>query len=327
MSRGFGFGWLGRFLAAIALDLAVFSAAPAGAPEELLVIRRGGAELRLAAPREAGKIPVVFIHGMLGGPGNWSVMIEQLRADPLISTRWQLLTFGYDSFQSIPESARQLREMLAEARALLDPAGQDRGLERVVLVGHSLGGLVAKAVAAGTGTAQAPPQTLVPVVAPAARQEPGRPSAPRVARVVFVATPHHGTRVDQGAVQSAGRWFARALSPSFAHQRPWDVGEAVGLRSSVDELTWDHPLLRNLDQAGAVSGIPFHSIIAVLGPPSAVGASDGVVPLASARLAGARSEVLVQTHHLCLQHPEVIREVARVLNEDATALAGEHTMR
>jgi pimeloyl-ACP methyl ester carboxylesterase len=292
-------GWLGRLLAAIAIDLAVSTAAPAGAPEELLVVRQGGAELRLTAPREAGKVPVVFIHGMMGDPGNWSVMIERLGADPSISAHCQLLTFGYDTFQSIPESARQLRELLAEARGKLDPAGQDPGLERVVLVGHSLGGLVAKAVA---GQSQ--------------------PPAPRVARVVFVATPHHGTRVNQGAVRFAGRCFAHAVSPSVARQRPRDAAGPGGVRSSssVDELTWDHPLLGDLDQARAVSGIPFHSIIAVLGSPSAAEATDGLVPLASARLAGARSEVLVRTHHLCLQHPEVIQEVARVLNEDAAAL-------
>jgi pimeloyl-ACP methyl ester carboxylesterase len=312
---GSGCGALGLLLAAIAIDLAAASAAPAGVPEDPLVIRRGGAELRLTAPREPGKVPVVFIHGMLGVPGNWSVMIERLGADPSIRDHCQLLTFGYDSFQSIPESARQLREVLVEVRAVLDPAEKDPGLERVVLVGHSLGGLVAKAMVAGTPTPDTP--TVVAVGAPAAPVR--RPAPPRVARVVFVATPHHGTRVDQGAMQSVGRWVARAVSPSFVNQRPWHVTNMRGPRSSVDELTWDHPFLRDLDQAGSVSGIPFHSIIAVLDQPSATGATDGVVPVASARLTGARSEILVRTHHLCLQHPAVIREVGRVLNEDAAA--------
>jgi pimeloyl-ACP methyl ester carboxylesterase len=316
-------GWLGRFLAVLAMDLAVARLAPAGAPEELLVVRQGGAELRLTTPREAGKVPVVFIHGMLGVPGNWSVMLERLGADPAIRARCQLLTFRYDGFQSIPESARQLRELLAAARGVLDPTGQDPGLERVVLVGHSLGGLVAKAAAAGTWEAQTAGTVAAPAAGPSRPATATTTATPRVARVVFVATPHHGTRVDRGVVQSVGQWVARTVSPSVASRRSCDAaGTGAGrARSSVDELTWDHPLLRDLEHAGAVSGIPFHSIIAVLGPPSAAGATDGVVPLASARLAGARSEVLVQSHHLCLQHPEVIQEVARVLNEDAAATA------
>jgi pimeloyl-ACP methyl ester carboxylesterase len=275
---------------------------------------------------------------MLGGPGNWSSMMERLGADPAIRAQCQFLTFGYDCFQSIPESARQLREMLAEARLRLDPAGQDPALERVVLIGHSMGGLVAKAMAAGTLEREA--QSLAAVVGPSGGMS--RPAPPRVSRVVCIATPHHGTRVDQGAVRSVGRWVARTLSPSCANRRPSDVNPGMGMterpRSSVDELTWDHPLLRDLDQAGAASSVPFHSIVAVLGQASDAAATDGVVPVASARLAGARSELLVRTHHLCLQHPEVIGEVGRVLNEagsgrlkptlpEATALSGEDTMR
>jgi hypothetical protein len=38
---------------------------------------------------------------------------------------------------------------------------------------------------------------------------------------------------------------------------------------------------------------------------------------ACARLAGARTDVVVRTHHLGLQRPEVIREARRILMEHA----------
>src|SRR5262245_23974997 len=90
-----------------------------------LVIRSGGAELRSATPREAGKVPVVFVHGLLGCPDNWSVLIDRLTADESVRERFQLLTFRYDSLQPIPASGRELLDALAEARRRSDPEGHD----------------------------------------------------------------------------------------------------------------------------------------------------------------------------------------------------------
>ncbi len=84
--------------------------AASGVDRDGLVFRSGRTELRLTAPREPGNVPIVFIHGMLGSPGNWSVMIAQLAATPAIGGRFQFLTLGYDSLQPIPASARELVE-------------------------------------------------------------------------------------------------------------------------------------------------------------------------------------------------------------------------
>jgi pimeloyl-ACP methyl ester carboxylesterase len=290
--------------------LAVSAPALAGAAEDGPVIRDGSAALRLAVPYQAGKVPVVFVHGLLGSPGSWSVMIDHLSTDPTVRAHFQFLTFRYDSLQSIPESGLQLLEALDEARRRFDPEGRDPSFDRVVLVGHSLGGLVAKAAA----RAPDPPPSGAVDPPPGGQ---GRPVTPRVGRVIFVATPHRGTAVDRGAVQSVGSWFARAVSPSFAAQRARGIAGAGGPGTSVDQLAWDHPLLADLERAGAAAEVPFHSIIAALCEPSARGATDGIVPVVSARLGNARSEVVVRTHHLCCQHPEVIREVRRVLIEHA----------
>jgi hypothetical protein len=57
--------------------------------------------------------------------------------------------------------------------------------------------------------------------------------------------------------------------------------------------------------------VDFHSII----PARGRGTGDGIVPLASARLEGSASELLVAAAHACLEEREVIRETARILAE------------
>jgi pimeloyl-ACP methyl ester carboxylesterase len=251
---------------------------------------------------------VVFVHGLLGSPVIWSVMLDQLAADPTVAAQFQFLTLRYDSFASILDSGPRLAGALDEARRRFDPEGHDGAFDQVVLVGHSVGGLVAKAAA----------RSLVPSSARTAGSPAGaqpRPVTPRVGRLVFLATPHHGSPLDQGPVHLAGRWLAGNLSSAVVARRvradvPSDAG---GFASSVDQLSTDHPVLVDLERSSIAAAVPFHSIIAVLADPKAQGATDGVVPLASARLASARSELIVRTHHLCFQHPDVIREVRRIL--------------
>jgi pimeloyl-ACP methyl ester carboxylesterase len=255
-------------------------------------------------------VPVVFVHGFLGSHVNWNVMIDGLSTDPTVRARFQLLTFEYDCLQPIPESGSKLLAALDEARRRFDPEGRDSSFDKVILVGHSLGGLVAKAAALGSD------QRTFGGGGPASGG-PARSIVPRVGRVIFIATPHRGTAVDQGAVRSAAIWFARSfnpLSPAPRTPKPAAAGDAA---TSVDQLTWDHPLLVDLQRAGAATGIPCHSIIATLQEPSARDATDGLVPVVSARIEGARSELLVRTNHFCFQHQAVIDEIRRILIEHA----------
>jgi pimeloyl-ACP methyl ester carboxylesterase len=262
------------------------------------------AELSCPIPYRTGKVPVVFIHGMLGSPENWSVMIEKLSADSTVHAQFQPLVFRYDRLLSIPAVGRDLLDALRETRRQFDPEGRDVAFDRVILVGHSMGGLVAKAAIRARDSG-----------APTANDAPGnggtKSAEPRFDRVIFVATPHRGSPVDRGALRSAGSWIARAIGPPSP-----DWGSRA---TSVDQLTWDSPLLADMERARAAEGVPFHSIIAALRDPTAEGATDGLVPVASARLDGARSEVVVRTHHICFRHPEVIREVRRILIEQAVA--------
>jgi pimeloyl-ACP methyl ester carboxylesterase len=282
------------------LSLAVCAPVSAGSRSGTMVIRIDSSELSCPIPFRAGRIPVIFVHGMLGSPDNWSAMIEELWADPAVSAHYQPLVFRYDGVRSIPEAGRDLLDALRAARRQFDPEGRDAAFERVILVGHSMGGLVAKAALCARSSGS-------PVVDDTRSSDGMGPAAPGINRLVFVATPHRGSPVDRGALRSAGSWIAGAISPPGP--------ERAARETSVDQLAWDNPLLADLERARAAEGVPFHSIIATLRDPAEGGASGGLVPVASSRLHGARSEVVVRTHHVCFRHPDVIREVRRILVE------------
>ena len=108
--------------------------------------------LETVRPYERGKIPVVFIHGLWGSPQTWDQMIE----DP----RWQPYTPDELSILDVPLCKRRLDPLFgplatavatAAARQVCDPAGIDAALDQMVLVGHSLGGILAKLMAQSGG--------------------------------------------------------------------------------------------------------------------------------------------------------------------------------
>ena len=202
----------------------------------------------------------------------------------------------------------------------------------MVLVGHSLGGLLAKSMAQDSGvhlwkTVSAQPADRLD--GPAGARELLRQvflfkPVPGVRRVIFIATPHRGSRLDRGALHALGSRLIRHVDPL---QRAYETVLASngpdffldafreGLPTSVDQLTWDHPRLLSLCDLGIDPGVEYHSIIADRRDPPRERGTDGVVPYASAHLDGAASEFLVHGGHLCQAHPLVIRECRRILTE------------
>ena len=103
--------------------------------------------LKIRRPYEQGKIPVVLVHGLWGFPHQWDRMVECLESDPGLRRRYQFWLFSYASGDSIPFSAHLLRQSLRQTRLLFDPKGTDKTFDRMVVIGHSLGGILAKMMA------------------------------------------------------------------------------------------------------------------------------------------------------------------------------------
>ena len=92
-------------------------------------------------PYDPERIPVVFVHGTASGPWRWAEMINHLQSNSTIHAGYQFWIFQFNSGNPITFSAAQLRQDLTDLLAELDPEGDDENLRRMVLVGHSQGGL------------------------------------------------------------------------------------------------------------------------------------------------------------------------------------------
>jgi pimeloyl-ACP methyl ester carboxylesterase len=286
----------------------------------------------LLRPYARGKIPVLFIHGLWSNPLSWSRMIESLEADRALDDRYQFWTFGYSTGDPIPYSASLLRRDLDEVRRKFDPDGSDKAFDKMVVVGHSMGGLLTKMMVLESGT------RLWQVICdrpfdelagdPADREVLRRvvifKPRPEVRRVVFISTPHRGSRLDRGGLEHLGSRLVRLPDPlraSYGRLMARNGPEFFkpyfrkGLPTSVDELEWQSPFLMGLDAVERAPSIEAHSIIADRRDPPRAGGTDGLVPYESAHLDGTASEFLVSSGHLCQDNPAVIREVRRILVE------------
>jgi len=293
--------------------------------------------LSLLRPYERGKIPVLLVHGLWSNPWSWEPMIAKLQAAGL-GDRFQFWTFGYSTGDPIPYSAFLLRQNLDEVRRKVDPDGADPTFAKMVVVGHSMGGLLAKMMSVESGTSLWRVFTDRPV--DEAKGDPKDlelfrramifPARSEVCRVVFIATPHRGSHLDRGPFHNVGTRLVRVPTPLIAvHRRLVDHNAPdffkehfrKALPSSIDQLEWESPLITGLRKLNVAPTIKAHSIIAVK-PGPAIGAAnsvrtDGLVTYDSAHLEGVLSEKVVSAGHLCQASPDVISEVKRILIEHA----------
>ena len=298
--------------------------------------------LFLLEPYRPGRIPVVLVHGLLSSPVTWARMVNDLRTDPVIREKYQFWTFFYPSSQPIIYSAAELRQALRATRDTLDPQHEDQALDRMVLVGHSMGGLLSRLQAVDSGdkvwhhfgAADFDNLKLSPDTRQKMRDLFFFKPVPEVSRIVFMGTPHQGSRIGETTLGKLGAILAsppeglRKLALEVLRDNPKAFIIEPNRVNSVTGLTPNSPGMKALMDCGAPV-VPFHSVAGALESKSTLvslehwlrdlpldAKTDGVVELASALLPGAETELVYPAEHTRIhQEKPGLAEVRRILLE------------
>ncbi len=290
--------------------------------------------LYMLEPYRADKIPVVFVHGLLSDPHVWEEMCAALMSDPVIGPRIQCWYFVYPTGIPIVQSSATLREALEEVKATF---GTSPAARRMVFVGHSMGGLVSRLQVTESGDdfwkvtlAKPVDATKLDVKTRAFIAAHQFHPNPDIDRLVFIATPHQGSKMADSVVGLVGAKIVKLpadllkiskliVTLDLAYLRsPLDsFAKAISLPNSIQNLSPKHPLFAALKDRPIHAR--YHSVIADLfRRKESTRANDGVVPYASAHLEGAESEVIVPRWHGRAMAWEAIEEVRRILLKDLT---------
>ncbi len=278
------------------------------------------------------RIPVIFVHGLMSDPHIWYDQINAIYADPELRANYQPWYFLYPSGMAVPATSVQLRDAMDEARAILDPENDDPGMNQMVLVGHSMGGLVSRMQVIDSGNDMwnayftEPPEKLDVSSSTRKRLEKSLFFQRRdyVKRLIFIAVPHRGSDIaSRNFVKRLSslirlpvdslllatevmRGNTDALSPQV---RDWGMFAFL----SIGTLSPKHPYLKALNSKPIP--VPHHSIIGRSGrAPTLELSSDRVVPYWSSHLPTG-TEVIVPWWHGCVEQKIVVDEVVKRLKQ------------
>lgn len=288
-------------------------------------------KLYLIDPYDPKRIPLLMVHGLQSTPVSFANLSNDLAADPEIRRRYQIWHYHYPTGTPVLLNAATFRHVLKRTLGEIDPEGNDFATNNLVVIGHSMGGILTHTLTCNSGyklwdnVIAARPETL-----------PATPSSEvtvndvflfqretRVRRVIFICVPHRGSVLADNWIGDLGQGLFRgdvrvteAFVPLMSGHRSKIAPFLARLLdekklSSIRTLSGRSPALMAL--AEIPPAVPFHSIIGQVRPGPAYRGSDGVVAYPSSHLDGAESELIVRHGHEAFQHPVAVAEIKRIL--------------
>ena len=290
--------------------------------------------LYLMQPYDPNKRILLMVHGLASSPEAWVNVANELMGDEELRQHFQIWQFYYPTNMPIALNHEAIRQTLDAAMRHFDPSSENQASQGMAIVGHSMGGIIARLMVSSSGESlwgrlvaekvhdTARLEHIRQKVAPMLKFDP----LPQVERVVFIATPHRGTDL---AGSHLGRFIGRmvrvplATLQKFADVLPDLTADGDGPRQRTSIPT----SIENLDKSDAfiqaAADLPisprvhYNSIIAQRRPAVPLDVSDdGLVPYWSSHLAGAASEKVVHAGHSVQETPQAVMELKRILHLD-----------
>jgi len=203
----------------------------------------------------------------------------------------------------------------------------------MVIIGHSMGGLISKTLLQDPGdqlirkAAKRPWKEIESMFTPEQKELIEKlalyKSVPSVRRVLFLAVPHRGAnmaryfqvRLISRLIKLPGN-VAGGLSGAMKRYLGKQKGKPFEIRNytGLDGLNPTDRILRAVSEIPLKADVPIHSIIGNRAQ-ATPGGTDGVVEYSSSHLNEVRSELVVHSGHSVQVHPMAIHEVRRILRE------------
>ncbi|MEO5917279.1 MAG: alpha/beta fold hydrolase [Luteolibacter sp.] len=277
-------------------------------------------------PYNPNKTVVLLVHGLASSPTTWFPLLNHLRGDPEIRDHYQFWFYSYPSGYPYPYSAAILRQELDQAEKRYPSK------KKMVVIGHSMGGCISRVLITDSGHRIWDKMFTVPPEKMDVSSEDKHiltessifSHRPEIGRVIFISTPHRGSDL---ATNWLGQAFTRlvklpATMVSIGLDDARYQRSANGLKhisrfpDSVDTLAPNNDFVVALNEIPISPDIPYHTIAGDRGKGDSPNSSDGVVPYWSSHQSGARSELVVPSHHGAHQTSQAIAEVDRILREN-----------
>ena len=294
----------------------------------------------MVEPYDPNKIPVVMVHGLWDGPATWAHMINDLAATRDLHDNYQFWFYSYPTAQPFWVSANQFRKDLKAIRAEVDPQRNNPAMDEMVLIGHSMGGLISMLQTIDSGerfwkiVSDRPIDELKgdPETKAALQEMFYFKANPSIKKLITLATPFKGSDFANRTTQ----WLSQRLItlPTLITS---DFGKLAIQNSdilkdpyfltrsnSIDSLATTNPMFKAIAESELPQQLSFHNICGRLNKTGVFGrqtaadsdVGDGVVALSSGISNRADSQVYVAAEHSTLhQQPGSILEVRRLLLE------------
>ena len=298
--------------------------------------------LYLTAPYDPNKIPILLVHGLQSTPVAFLQLVTALESDPQIARRFQFWHFYYSTGTPVLLNALRLREQLQRTVHIVDPDDDDLATHRIIVVGHSMGGLLAHTLVSSSGDRLWRSLFAVPPEQLRGNRETIRlvqrvlffRRNPRVVRAIFVATPHRGCTMADSWIGGLAKSLIRLpneLQTSFVdiaeeNAQVRTAAAAAFYRqlnfTSVHTLSPHDPTLLAL--ARLPIAVPFHSIIGQKHNGQLKATAS--FRYASSHLDGASSELSFAADTTLCDNPDARREVIRILRLELQSQKRLHEM-
>lgn len=302
---------------------------------------RGGLskpEVLLMQPYDPNRLTVVMLHGLASSPEAWINVVNEVMGDEQLRRTYQVWEVYYPTNVPVAVNLMQIRKALDETLHHFDPSGHAVASNHIVLIGHSMGGVIARLLVSSSddklwNVVQERPnlsdeqrQKLRQRLAPYLQFEP----MPQVTRAVFLAAPHRGTPAAQWKL---ARWIGGLIRlPLTLLEEGKNITDSIQgknagpgtparIPNSIDNLSNEDPFIKASSTLPISPAVHYHTIVGVYKSKGPLAESDdGVVPYASSHLDGADSELSVPSWHDVQEMPQAIIELRRILRLHASQL-------